>query len=861
MDFQSWPLGAPANPWRNLRVFSVSPNWSGGLLESLSWLTDVMVSERAVEQRRTVRRWPRRMIECSFLRKGAYRSRLDSFMAGTGRELFLVPLWHEQFFLNDPTDDGNVYFPAGTLAMREYRLGDLVMVSLIAKDPNTYAVLQVIEYDEAGDRIKLAAIEDTGLWPIGSRITPLRRARILDSVTQNGLTDDVATAQIRFTLYDPDKYFTASWGTGDRFWPFKADRATPFVFDYNRQSYTQDFDMGLIDVVDPSNQAQVTQSMMMTLFGRKNVYAFRSFLYAARGKAIRFYVPTGMSDLQLTTNLGGTTFETKQNGLSEYMLLPQECRELIEISYTDGRQKSYRRIVGVQAVYDDMRQVGEQITVDQALPSADLNLVSRISYVVPSRFNSDLFEFSHKVDDSAAVQVAVSMVSAIQAGMPPLPPDPPTGQSWHFIADYTRAQDVPGVGTDDIWGFQDTTFAGLPTPTVGTRISGTPEMVNVIYEVIDYVPGLGEDTFKFGLIYLSVDAAEPWSHFEVIINDSYSINLPIILLPFGIAGYGYALASVTATPEGSPLRLSVGDDIKVFATDDGSRALVRNALADHEFSVNGTIIAADQSSVAIRGQIDTVALSDGGLHVYLYYVDLDSGLPLPLAEQPTWAFTDNPTPSTLSPWSAISGMGLPGAIPGMSLLVAKGMTFGDVNSLAVISSTGYPKVIGVRIPMPYVTRSIAALDQPYVDNYNTPPSSPITLNYASASGQIVHDLNATYENSLTFGSTQIQRLALDSSGMARLNYPLSDSLSVQGLQCSFDGVTFATDYIDRADHPFVSDSFTQSNVAGVNTITNPIKLNIELFDFYYRLVGGTEVVHGSFTNFTPYQADITPTLI
>lgn len=82
-----------------LPVWTVSPNWATSVMERLSWSTQILPSETDSEQRRSLRRHPRRSMEASFLRHGPQAQRIDTFLSGVGRKSFLVPLWFEQLRL------------------------------------------------------------------------------------------------------------------------------------------------------------------------------------------------------------------------------------------------------------------------------------------------------------------------------------------------------------------------------------------------------------------------------------------------------------------------------------------------------------------------------------------------------------------------------------------------------------------------------------------------------------------------------------------------------------------------------------------------------------------------------------------
>lgn len=418
-----FPVAAlPADPRRSLPVFQVLPNWKDGITETLSWLTDVMSSEMAVEQRRALRRYPRRQFEMGFLRVGAARSRIENFLAGVGKRDHLVPIWHEQYKLGaTPLPFGIVQFPTGTLAEREFDFNDLVLIT--TGDMDRYAVLTVTAVNKATDQIQMRSVADIGTWPVGSRIVPLRRSKVLDQSTLENVTDRAAMTRIRFQLQDADTRFTSSWGYCSPLWRTKPNRVSPLSMEFNRSDYVLDFSTGVVDVTDPGDRAQISQSMDITLFGRSQVWAFRAFLYNARGRARRFYVPTFMSDIEPAGDMGGLQFDAMPNGFSEYFAGPQQARRIIGVDFKDGRPSVYRNIVGVGKVLDvspPFLPVVERFVLDQAMPPILRREVERVSFIVPSRFDQDTIELFHVTDDSAAVKSSVVTRSAIVDGMPPI---------------------------------------------------------------------------------------------------------------------------------------------------------------------------------------------------------------------------------------------------------------------------------------------------------------------------------------------------------------------------------------------------------------------------------------------------------
>jgi len=417
----NWTSGAPVDPRRDLRVFTVMPNWKDGVLENLSWLTDVLSSEIGTEQRRGSRRYPRRSFEAGFLRTGAARARIDNYLSAVGRAVGMVPLWHEQYPLGVASLDGSVTFPVGTLATREFRLGDLVMVT--AGNPDVYDVLTVTAHDTLTDTIMLQGLTAIGPWPEKSRIIPLRRARLLEWSKLSNVSDRVGVSQLRFTLSDVDTQFIASWGYCAPLWRFKPDRQDAIEVDYMRSDFPLDFEAGVIDVLDPSNRAQIVMSMKVKMFNRAQVHAFRAFLYMARGRAVRFYVPTFNDDIQALGNMAGPTFDGKINGYSEYHEVPQEARRIVGVVFKDGRPTIYRNIVTTAPIASGVppfRQIGERFTLDQDMPPILADDIERMMFVVPSRFDGDSIDIAHAVSGSHAATSAVVVRSSVVAGMPPI---------------------------------------------------------------------------------------------------------------------------------------------------------------------------------------------------------------------------------------------------------------------------------------------------------------------------------------------------------------------------------------------------------------------------------------------------------
>lgn len=409
---------SPIDGRRRLPVFSVLPNWKDGVIERLSFLTDVMESEWGIEQRRLLRLYARRSLEASFLRKNEHRARLDSFFVGTGRNECLVPLWFEQFYPPGGLAIGQtvIEFPARTTQFREFRVGDLVFIN--DKNPNRYEIVEVESVDLISDSITLVA-GPTETWSEGVRIIPLRIARMMESASFSNPVDRVGVVRARFEIEGDDNY-APDWGFCSPTFRFQFNRVESVQLSFDRKETTLDNGSGRVLVVDPSERTMLGQRGRLLLRGRRETVGYRKFLSQAAGRARRFYMPTGCADLWPVGDISGQQIESLPIGFTDYMRHPQHSRVTIGIVFNDGTPTVYRNIVDIAPVGAGLRPDTELFTLDRPIPLIRLDQIQRIQFMVPTRFDQDSFELHHRTSDMVAVSSGVVTRSVDATGMPPI---------------------------------------------------------------------------------------------------------------------------------------------------------------------------------------------------------------------------------------------------------------------------------------------------------------------------------------------------------------------------------------------------------------------------------------------------------
>ena len=386
-----------------LPVWSVLPNWQDGITERLSWLTDVMASETDAEQRRSVRRNARRSFEASFMREGARRNRMDSFFVGVGSSQFMVPLWHEQIRMIDGIDMEATGVTLDNVAVREFRKGDLVLVT--NGDPDDYDVLQVGEVESG--RFSWA-FPPPRSWPVGTRIYPMRQARIASQQPKlSNVTDTVSIAQVLFDLIEPYE-IEPSWGenaNGEPLFWFSVNRADAIDVNYFRKFFTLDNEGGVPSVVDHGKFTTTTSQVKLRLFGHAGAFRLRQFLQSARGRSQKFMSPTFMNDVTPIGDIEGGELLIRDQGFRAAMSTPQPVRIQLAFQFYDA-PTIYRTITDAHAVRDGLRTVAERLTLDDPMPSIRLADLKRISFVCETRFDQDQFEIHHTSSNQSVIDTA-----------------------------------------------------------------------------------------------------------------------------------------------------------------------------------------------------------------------------------------------------------------------------------------------------------------------------------------------------------------------------------------------------------------------------------------------------------------------
>lgn len=389
-----------------LTAWTILPDWSNGITETLAWLTDVGESVNGSQARTPLRGDPRRQWEAGYIAYGTDRQLAESLLYGAAARNYVVPVWWDGDVLTATLGAGAASIPLPT-AGRDYAVGAQV---LLWGSATNYELVEVA--GTAANAVTLAN-PTVNIWPAGTRVWPCRTAALTDTPQITRKNDRLIESTIRFEAREPCDWTAIAPATIYAGYPVLEQRpneADDLSAQYARKLVTLDNQIALPDVDDFSGLAWPTQSHAWLLQGRPDQSAHRSLLYWLAGRAQPVWIPSWQDDVTLTGPVASnaTTLNVAWAGIARYLTLSPGRRRL-RIELTDGTVL-YRAVTAAAEV----GQQSESLALDSALGVAiDPAAVRAISWMMLATLAGDSVEIHHVTDGDGITQCVVSF-----AGVP-----------------------------------------------------------------------------------------------------------------------------------------------------------------------------------------------------------------------------------------------------------------------------------------------------------------------------------------------------------------------------------------------------------------------------------------------------------
>lgn len=372
---------------------------NGEILERLEWLTGVLTSYNANEQRQQLRATPRRSFEYDTLIDGSERRLAENVLFGAQGRAYAVPVWFDGDRLQSPVSIGATSITVETEG-RDYHAGG---IAILTTDSKNY---EIVEINTVGaDSITLVRPTERAWSALVTRIYPVRIARLASETRLARFTGEAAYGRLRWQCTDISSY-TAATETTYRGFPVldsKPNWNEDITQDYTRKLAVIDALTGPVTYDDESGLPVMVQSHKWSLVDRAEIAAFRQWLYARRGRLSAFWLPSWANDMVMTSDLvnPGTAFDIEWQGYTLQVGRDIGRRD-IRIELNSGAV-FYRRIINAIETDADT----ERVTIDTAL---GINItpsdVRSISWMTLSRLEADAIEmqwWKHDYVDATAM--------------------------------------------------------------------------------------------------------------------------------------------------------------------------------------------------------------------------------------------------------------------------------------------------------------------------------------------------------------------------------------------------------------------------------------------------------------------------
>lgn len=394
----------------NIPVWPFEANWGEDVRETLEWLTDIMRSPTGAEQRRILRKYPRRTFEFAIMTEGRAYGLFDRLMMINGARDLYLPLWHEAHISSGIALTDGDFIPCTTAQQGEIQVGDIIFIS--DGTPFKFEMAQVESITGLGITTALPLEKD---WAPFARIHPARKARFTDQPEPRRHTDRLITAQVRFVTSQANKDVTP--GTpilDDVYRDFGVlvappDEGTQLTYGYDRLLDELDNQTGVPFRRDTAGIAFPKQKYNWVLGGRAAHKKFRNMVYGLYGRAVPIWIPTFFADFDISESTpAGDSFIAVRNTQFHALGGAGENRRDICIEFINGT-RLFRRIVSTAELSANEELLG----VDAPFASGiDVNSVLRISFMTLSRLDQDQIEIVHRTDSAGVAAVTTTFRAA-----------------------------------------------------------------------------------------------------------------------------------------------------------------------------------------------------------------------------------------------------------------------------------------------------------------------------------------------------------------------------------------------------------------------------------------------------------------
>lgn len=381
-------------------------DWSKSVSESLAFLTDVMQAPTGGAQVRALRNAPRRGFGFQQVMNADIRRIVDALRFDLGVQQCLLPIYADIQQLGADLAAGATSIPCRTDGFDFVAGGKAVLWN----DVNAWELVTIASGGVGANALTLSAAT-VNAWPAGTRLYPVRKARVASIAKADWQSDDVSTVQVSLLIDEPCDW-PAAWPSAATYrgvpvLEWRGDESTDPTDEFDRLDGRVDMDVGPVFYFDLPGMPFRAQSQLFTLATRADHTAFRSLLYMLNGRAGQVWVPSWQQDLRLSQPAlaTATQLQVPWCGYTQFGYLQANRRD-IRIELYDGTIL-YRRITGSADAGDH-----EVLQIDSA-PGIALapGAIRQIGFLTMCALASDSVQLDHVTDADGVSQCTLNWVA------------------------------------------------------------------------------------------------------------------------------------------------------------------------------------------------------------------------------------------------------------------------------------------------------------------------------------------------------------------------------------------------------------------------------------------------------------------
>jgi hypothetical protein len=373
------------------RIWPVPPDWESGVQEQLAWRTDVLTaSASATTQHRGLRIGPRRSFTFEVRAANQERRVADMLLAGHGGP-WELPIWPDVQWLGAPLAAGVDEVPCSTAGFDFVEGGRALLYTTV----NQWEVVEIDAIE--ADHLSLTEVT-AAAFGRGSRLYPLRLARVQGEPEERRWTDDFSRHGLAFDIDEPCDWPALASPTtylGHPVLDVRPDEGDDPTASYSRLVQTVDHDTALPIVHDLPGLALRGQQTHWVLSGHAEHTWYRSLLYTLCGRRVPMWLPSFASDLKPVATIAGSSpsMSVEWAGYTLFGLARPNRRD-VRIELTDGTVY-YRRITAAVEAGET-----ETLTLSAALAPTSIApaRIRAVSFMALSTLASDEIELDHETD-------------------------------------------------------------------------------------------------------------------------------------------------------------------------------------------------------------------------------------------------------------------------------------------------------------------------------------------------------------------------------------------------------------------------------------------------------------------------------